>query len=96
MQQKSLLYELPPDSRLSGNMDNSFPNPALKISSTPPSKENLADANTVVVGGKKRQSRIDENELAADYLPAYMLSDWSLERAGRGERTMDSLACELR
>ncbi|CAN0538644.1 unnamed protein product [Ectocarpus sp. 12 AP-2014] len=33
---------------------------------------------------------------AEEYLPAYMLSDWSMERAGRGERKTDSLACELR
>ena len=37
-----------------------------------------------------------EEPVADDYMPAFMLSDWSLERAGRGERKMDSLACELR
>lgn len=32
----------------------------------------------------------------AGYHPAFLLSDWSLERAGRGARTLDSLACELK
>lgn len=31
-----------------------------------------------------------------EYLPAYMLSDWTQERAGRGKRVLDSLACELK
>eukprot|EP00953_Heterococcus_sp_UTEX-ZZ885_P036944 19016-Heterococcus_DN1.PRE.1 len=31
-----------------------------------------------------------------EYYPAYMLSDWSLERAGRGARPESTLGCELR
>lgn len=76
---------------LPGNLDNSFPNPALK---KPDSllKGNIARKDT------ESQSNMEgvNGQGSSEYLPAYMLSNWSLERAGRGKRTMDSLACELR
>lgn len=68
-----------------GNMDNTFPNPYLRKRANSPAAPSAVDVRD---GGE---------ELAAEeYIPAYMLSDWSLERAGRGERKMDTLACELR
>lgn len=68
-----------------GNLDNTFPNPYLR---------KRADSTAAVSSADGKEGG---EELAdEDYLPAYMLSDWSLERAGRGERKKDSLACELR
>lgn len=76
------LRVLLPFSDAPGNLDNTFPNPNLRRRSVTKS------AN----GGGGQEGRGDDDE----YLPAYMLSDWSLERAGRGKRTIDTLACELR
>lgn len=69
-----------------GNLDNTFPNPSLRRrSGTKHAKGGLDER-------EKQRGGVDDDE----YLPAYMLSDWSLERAGRGKRTIDTLACELR
>lgn len=77
---------------LAGNMDNSFPNPALRKSLYRSLKENIASPDKVTNGNGWGDNDGGEPE----YLPAYMLSDWSLEREGRGKRTIDTLACELR
>lgn len=75
---------LPPSA---GNLDNTFPNPYLRKRASSASVSDDGGEEGVEPGG----GGIEE-----EYLPAYMLSDWSLERAGRGERKTDSLACELR
>ncbi|CAM9394502.1 unnamed protein product [Pylaiella littoralis] len=67
---------------LEGNLDNTFPNPYLK--------KRAGSSATPLSEADSGDS--DEEE----YLPAYMLSDWSMERAGRGERKIDTLTCELR
>lgn len=73
-----------------GNLDNTFPNPYLR-------KRAGSSAAASSVDSKVKEDGKGEGEGTEDeYLPAYMLSDWSLERAGRGERKMDTLACELR
>ncbi|CAM9150612.1 unnamed protein product [Ectocarpus sp. 4 AP-2014] len=70
-----------------GNLDNTFPNPYLRKRASSTAVSDDGGEEGVEPGGEG----IEE-----EYLPAYMLSDWSLERAGRGERKTDSLACELR
>lgn len=71
-----------------GNLDNTFPNPALKKRDSPSHSSN----------GNSSGSEMSEDKVmeAEEYWPASMLSDWSMERAGRGKRTLDTLACELR
>eukprot|EP00903_Cladosiphon_okamuranus_P021990 g20220.t1 len=71
-----------------GNLDNTFPNPYLKKRA-----DSMVESSSVDHEDDGEEELVAETE---EYLPAYMLSDWSLERAGRGERKMDSLACELR
>ena len=69
-----------------GNLDNTFPNPSLRRrSGTKTAKDGFVER-------EEQEGAVESDE----YLPAYMLSDWSLERAGRGKRTIDTLACELR
>lgn len=82
-QKESPVPPFPSSLPSAGNLDNTFPNPYLRkrANSAAVSDEGVED------GGEGAEE---------EYLPAYMLSDWSMERAGRGERKTDSLACELR
>lgn len=64
-------------------------------SSATPSSSSKDDSS----GGEDSEQEKEEEEKEEEeeaYLPAYMLSDWSMERAGRGERKIDTLTCELR
>eukprot|EP00752_Nemacystus_decipiens_P013632 g12085.t2 len=70
-----------------GNLDNTFPNPYLR-------KRADSTAAVPAVGGGDKEG--GDERVGDEYLPAYRLLDWSLERAGRGERKADTLACELR
>lgn len=72
-------------------MDNTAPNPSLR---RPPLDE--ADTGSDSDGNSEDGKAGGENRGEPEYLPAFMLSDWSMERAGRGARKLDSLACELK
>lgn len=78
---------------LSGNLDNTFPNPALRRVRADDSETESA-GDVPLVGDELVGEGGEEG--GPGYHPAFLLSDWSLERAGRGARTLDSLACELK
>ncbi|CAM9334039.1 unnamed protein product [Chrysoparadoxa australica] len=65
-----------------GGVHDTHPNPALRLADH--------DEATDGAGGRARLALIPR------YLPAYMLSDWSLERAGRDARESSTAGCDLR
>lgn len=75
-----------------GNIDNTFPNPALKRDRSNDKGRGKAGVSKDMEAENWEGGKEEEEE----YYPAYLLSDWSLERAGRGHRKFDTLACELR
>ncbi|CAM9196499.1 unnamed protein product, partial [Discosporangium mesarthrocarpum] len=78
-----------------GVMDDTFPNPALRRKGLVQGID-TSSQNREGDGDGDKEGNGEGDGKYGEYYPAYKLSDWSLERAGRGKRTEGTLACELR